>query len=82
VGSNINKISGIILIVMSGIIYTLENITEKISSAMVASGYAMTGIGVDRTYNNIGLFDNFFVWFFFLVGFILLVFGFPKEKKN
>ncbi|MFC6333078.1 hypothetical protein ACFP56_10620 [Paenibacillus septentrionalis] len=80
-GKNINKILGIILIVMSGIIYTMENITEKISSALVATGYAITGIGVDRTGNNIGLFENFFVWLFLLVGFILLASGFSKERK-
>jgi hypothetical protein len=79
-GNNVNKVLGTIFMLMSGIFYTAERIIEKVSAAIVASGYASHGVGSDRTAHYPQFFENFFVWFFLLVGFVLLVYGFPKAK--
>jgi TRAP-type mannitol/chloroaromatic compound transport system permease small subunit len=71
-GNNVYKVLGTIFMLMSGIFYTAERIIE--------SGYASHGVGSDRTAHYPQFFDNFFVWFFLLIGFVLLVYGFPKEK--
>lgn len=78
--NNVYKVLGTIFMLTSGILYTAERMIEKVSVAIVASGYASHGVGTDRTASYPHFFDNFFVWFFMLVGFILLVYGFLKEK--
>ncbi|MCJ8010154.1 hypothetical protein MUG84_00165 [Paenibacillus sp. KQZ6P-2] len=80
-GNNYYKILGAIFMIISGLIYTAERIIENLSAALVAAGYASHGTGTDRAPNYAGFFDNFFVWFFFLLGFLLLAYGFPKGNK-
>lgn len=48
-GNNVYKLLGTIFMLMSGGFYTAERITEKISAAIVAYGYASTGMGTDRS---------------------------------
>jgi hypothetical protein len=71
--------------IVSGVLYTTERIIEKLSASIVAAGYASQGTGSDRRtsyYSGYsGFFDNFFVWFFFFLGFLLLAYGFPKSNK-
>ncbi|MBP1153729.1 MULTISPECIES: hypothetical protein [unclassified Paenibacillus] len=81
-GNNVYKVSGMIFMITSGILYTAERIVEKLSAAMVAAGYASGGIGTDRTVNYSHFFENFFVWFFLFIGFILLAYGFPKDRNE
>ncbi|OAB43727.1 hypothetical protein [Paenibacillus glacialis] len=80
-GNNSYKILGTIFMIVSGGLYTIERIVEKLSASIVAAGYASHGAGIDRTPYYSGFFDNFFVWFFFFLGFLLLAFGFPKRNK-
>lgn len=78
--NHLYKILGVVLMGLSGLFHTCERIAARISSALVYAGYAshMNGVSTNSPdYPHI--FDNFFVWFLFLVGFILLVFGFPKR---
>ena len=79
-GNNTYKILGTVLMIVSGLFYTSERIAEKLAAALVASGYASAGVGTDRAVSYPGFFENFFVWFFFFVGFLLLVYGFPKNN--
>ncbi|MFD0675180.1 hypothetical protein [Cohnella sp. GCM10027633] len=81
-GNTYYKILGTIFLITSGLIYTTERIIEKLSAAIHAAGYASNGAGVERTVHYHGFFENFFVWFFFLVGFILLAYGFPKNNTD
>ncbi|AJS58975.1 hypothetical protein [Paenibacillus sp. IHBB 10380] len=80
-GNNLYKILGTIFMIVSGVLYTTERIMEELSASIVAAGYASQGTGTDRTSYYSGFFDNFFVWFFFFLGFLLLAYGFPKSNK-
>ncbi|WP_168122417.1 hypothetical protein [Paenibacillus sp. HB172176] len=80
-GNHVNKILGAIFMIVSALIYTTERIVEKLSAALQAAGYASHGTGSDRTYHYQSFFDNFFVWFFFFLGFLLLAYGFPQKNK-
>ena len=66
--------------IVSAMMYTAERIIEKLSAALVAAGYASNGTGSDRSVHYTGIFDNFFVWFFLFIGFILLAYGFLKDN--
>lgn len=84
-GNNFYKILGTIFMITSGIIYTAERIVEKISVALVTAGFASQGTNNTDFLRNThydGFFANFFVWFFFFLGFLLLAYGFPNEKKQ
>ncbi|WP_458126504.1 hypothetical protein [Paenibacillus sp. Z3-2] len=80
--NNMNKILGVILMLGSVLISTLERISIRISSAIVEAGYASgtrTQEFAQTTDNSAGL----LVYFMFFVGFMLLVAGFPGSyKKN
>jgi hypothetical protein len=81
-GNNIYKILGTIFMITSGLIYTTERIFERLSSAIHAAGFASHGIAVERTYHYHGFFDNFFVWFFFFLGILILAYGFTKTTSK
>ncbi|GAS81216.1 hypothetical protein [Paenibacillus amylolyticus] len=81
--NNINKILGVILMLGSVFIATMERISIRVSAAIVEAGYASGGNNVPQfaqmNDNSTGL----LVYFMFLVGFVLLVAGFPGSyKKN
>jgi len=80
-GNNFYKILGTIFMVISGLIYTAERIIEKLSDALEVAGHASHGTAIARTPHYPGFFDNFFVWFFLFIGFLLLAYGFPNYKK-
>jgi len=83
-GNNFYKILGAILMITSGLIYTSERIIEKLSVALVSAGFSSHGTYTDFHgdihYN--GFFDNFFVWFFFFLGLLLLAYGLLKDNKR
>jgi hypothetical protein len=81
-GNNLYKVLGSTLMVISGIIYTLERITAKISAAIVSAGHATNGHTINIEPNYPSFFGNFFVWFFLFVGFLVLAFGFPKSNNE
>jgi hypothetical protein len=81
VTNNIYKILGTIFLIISAVIYTSERVIEKISVSLVNAGFASHGSSVNNEPNYPGFFGNFFVWFFFFLGFLLLAYGFPNNKK-
>ncbi|MDO3679520.1 hypothetical protein [Paenibacillus ehimensis] len=80
-GNRLNKIIGTVFLLASGAYYTAERIGAKIAAAIPAAGSAARG-SYDATPTNPTFFENFFVWFFMLVGFVLLTFGFPKDRDG
>ena len=79
-GNNFYKGLGAAFLFVAAILYTSERIVEKLAAAIVAAGHASAGMGTDRAVAYDGFFANFFVWFFALIGFLLLAYGFPKDK--
>jgi hypothetical protein len=79
--NNFYKILGTLFMIISGLIYTAERIIENLSVSIITAGYASHGTITDKTPHYPGFFDNFFVWFFFFLGFLLLAYGFPKDNK-
>ena len=80
-GNNFYKILGATFMVISGLIYTVERIIEKLSDALVVAGYASHGTAIARTPHYPGFFDNFFVWFFFIHRFFATSLWVPKVQK-
>lgn len=78
-GNNFYKVLGAVFMVFSGLIYTFERIAERISSSIIEAGYAANGHLNEIEPDYPGFFNNFFVWFFLFIGFILLAYGFPKK---
>ncbi|MEK4661397.1 hypothetical protein MHH93_05830 [Priestia sp. FSL H7-0729] len=81
--NNINKILGVILMVGSVFISTIERISIRVSVAIVEAGYASGGTNVPQFAQTNEHSTGLLVYFMFFVGFILLVAGFPGSyKKN
>ena len=57
------ELVGVFFLFFSGIFFTAERIAEVIAAGLRRSG--------DVLYPN--FFDNFFVWFFFVIGLLLIV---------
>lgn len=76
------KIIGFLFLTVSAILFTSERIADKISAAIVDAGYAtrVNGVGQVPFSSSFSLFDNFFVWFFFFVGLIILAFDSLKKR--
>lgn len=64
---------------LSGLFYTAERIAERVSDSLIESGYASQGMSTSGLVHFPGFFDNFFVWLFFLIGFLLFIYGFSKR---
>lgn len=77
------KITGIVFIVMAGVIYTLERGFSLLSTSIVRAGFFSGQIngGVPDVETN-GFFDNLFVPAFLILGIIVLIYGFSKSVKN
>ncbi|MCL6659198.1 MULTISPECIES: hypothetical protein [Paenibacillus] len=81
--NNINKILGVILMLGSVFISTMERISIRVSVAIVEAGYASGGTNVPQFTQTNEHPTGLLVYFMFFVGFILLVAGFPGSyKKN
>ncbi|WP_163855854.1 hypothetical protein [Paenibacillus elgii] len=62
---------GIVLLVVSGLFYTIERIGAKIAAAIDDSSPPVYP----------GIFDNLFVWLFLLTGLILLGMSYATKKQ-
>ncbi|KAA8746311.1 MULTISPECIES: hypothetical protein [Paenibacillus] len=80
--NNINKILGVILMLGSVFISTMERISIRVSFAIVEAGYASGGTNVPQFAQMNEHPTGLLVYFMFLVGFILLVAGFPGSYKK
>lgn len=71
---------GTIFLALSGLLYTAERVASRISSAIIDAGFASTGSSTSGYVNYPGLFENFFVWLFFLLGLLLLAAALFKKN--
>lgn len=73
------EIIGAMFMSLSGLFYTAERVAERVSTALVNAGFASINENpmVHAFYPDFK--DNFFVWFFFIVGLLLLAKGFLKK---
>jgi len=79
---NLYKVSGILLIIMSGFLYTLERGFSVLSTSIVRAGFysgTMTGEVPGIEVN--GFLDNLFVPLFLITGVLLVIYGFIKRPK-
>jgi len=77
---NFFRISGIVLIIMSGLLYTLERGFSLISTSLVRAGfYSGTMSGEVPQVDVNGFFDNVFVPLFLFTGVVLAIYGFTKK---
>lgn len=75
------KVMGFIFLLASGLIYTLERIFTAFSTSTIQAGFfAGQMTGQVPEVEEAGLFDNYFVPFFLLIGLCLLVYGITKRK--
>jgi uncharacterized protein YybS (DUF2232 family) len=80
--SNINKILGTIIIISSAILYTIDRVSITIAQSIVEAGYASHGTVTNHVPINYQ-FPGLMIIFMFIIGFALLVAGFPTyNKKN
>ncbi|WP_316572076.1 hypothetical protein [Neobacillus sp. YIM B06451] len=75
-----HRILGAIFISLSGIFFTAERIAERLSVAVRDAGFASAGMSTPGMMHYPGFFNNFFVWFFFLIGLILIAIGVFKRE--
>ena len=73
-------ILGAVFISLSGLFFTAERIAERLSVAITDAGSASAGMSTTGMMHYPGFFDNFFVWFFFLMGLTLIVIGVLKRN--
>lgn len=64
---------------LSGLFYTAERIAERFSVAITDAGLASHDGSTMGFLNYPGFFSNFFVWFFLLIGLLLLSVGYSKR---
>ncbi|QFG00059.1 hypothetical protein PB01_15180 [Psychrobacillus glaciei] len=76
---NLNKVLGATFMILSGFFYTAERIAKRVADSIVESGYASQGMSTSGLVYFPGFFDNFFVWLFFFIGFLLFIYGFSKR---
>ncbi|WP_308636398.1 hypothetical protein [Paenibacillus silvisoli] len=73
---------GALFMITAAAIYTLERCVKVIAYATIYANEP--GAEAGRLMNDFSMFGsfftNFFVWFFLLVGFVLLAFGFPARR--
>ncbi|WP_440118967.1 hypothetical protein [Paenibacillus sp. QZ-Y1] len=80
--NNTNKILGVVLMISSIFISTLDRISVRISTAIVEAGYASAGETRELIPANNTGFMGLLVYFLFFVGFVLLVAGFPGSSRK
>ena len=78
------KIIGTLLIIASGIIYTLEKSFVDISNAIIRTGgvIAHPNGGMWRNILDEHTFNNPFAWVFLIVGLLLLVYAYTRKSKT
>lgn len=78
---NVYLIVGTIFISLSGLFFTLERIAERLAVGITDAGFASYSGSSMGNIHYPGFFDNFFVWFFFVAGSLLLISGFSNRYK-
>ncbi|QDQ02375.1 hypothetical protein FOH38_18900 [Lysinibacillus fusiformis] len=74
------KVLGVVLIIISGLIYSLERGFSMLSTSMIRAGFfsgGMTGEVPEVEVNT--FFSNFYVPLFLIVGLMLVIYGFLKK---
>ncbi|MDP9698276.1 MULTISPECIES: hypothetical protein [Paenibacillus] len=79
--NQMNKILGVVLMVASVFISTLERMSIRLSAALVESGSGSEQ-GLREVTQKVDVPTGLLVYFMFFVGFVLLVAGFPGTYKN
>ncbi len=77
---NFYRITGFVLVIMSGLIYTLERGFSLISSSLIKAGFLsgrMTGAIPEVEAS--GFFSNLFVPFFLFSGVALIIYGIKNK---
>lgn len=72
-------IVGTIFISLSGLFFTAERIAERLAVGIADAGIASHSGSTMGALFYPGFFDNFFVWFFFIIGLLLLIVGYSKK---
>jgi hypothetical protein len=76
-----NKILGVVLMIASVFISTLERISVRLSAALVDAGSGSEQ-GLREVTRTVDVPSGLLVYFMFFVGFVLLVAGFPGSYKR
>ena len=77
---NFYKVTGIVFLIMSGLMYTLERGFSLISTSIVKAGfYAGTMTGEIPNVEASGFLTNLFVPLFLIIGAVLVIYDFKKE---
>jgi hypothetical protein len=75
------QVLGTVFIIMSGLIYSLERGFSMLSASLIRAGFfsgRMTGEVPEVEVN--GIFSNFYIPLFLIVGLILVILGFMKKQ--
>ncbi|WP_342555666.1 hypothetical protein [Paenibacillus sp. FSL R7-0652] len=76
-----NKILGVVLMIASVLISTLERMSIRFSAALVEAGSGSEQ-ALREVSRKVDVPTGLLVYFMFFVGFVLLVSGFPGTYKN
>ena len=79
--NQMNKILGVVLMIASVFISTLERISVRLSAALVEAGSGSQQ-GLREVTRTVDVPAGLLVYFMFFVGFVLLVAGFPGSYKR
>ncbi|MBU5351179.1 hypothetical protein KQI74_02735 [Paenibacillus barcinonensis] len=79
--NQMNKILGVVLMIASVFISTLERISVRLSAALVEAGSGSEQ-GLREVTRTVDVPSGLLVYFMFFVGFVLLVAGFPGSYKR
>ncbi|GGH60611.1 hypothetical protein [Paenibacillus silvae] len=79
--NQMNKILGVVLMIASVFISTLERISVRLSAALVEAGSGSQQ-GLREVTRTVDVPTGLLVYFMFFVGFVLLVAGFPGSYKR
>ena len=73
---------GTIFLALSGFFYTFERVAAILSSAIIDSGYAISSGSTPGGIDYPDFFENFYVWAFCIIGLLLLIRGFIKNRED
>ncbi|MBO9610970.1 MAG: hypothetical protein J7639_33780 [Paenibacillaceae bacterium] len=78
---NANKILGVVLMVGSVLLATIDRVSIRIAEAIIQSGDVPRGATVEHVYLIDGSY-GILIYLMFFIGFLLLVAGFPGSVKR
>jgi hypothetical protein len=81
VSNHVYKILGTVLMIFSGLIFTLERCIANISNSLIVAGFASHGTTTELKLVEYPKFtDNFFVLFFLIIGILIFAYGLIKKR--